>query len=68
MKKTFIDLRSKAEDNRVIRTYTFKGDVSVIIVTLNDILIIEHEYHKEHHLKLDSGESISIRNWGENVR
>lgn len=66
MARVFIDVRDKAQNNKVVRTYVFKGDTSVIITGLNRIMIIEHENKggKNTYLDLAETEVISVRNWG----
>ena len=66
MARVFIDVRDKAQENKVVKTYVFHGDTSVIVTALKRIMIIEHEVRGGHTIYIDLGETevISVRNWG----
>ena len=67
MRKTFIDIRDKeAENNAIVKTYVFNGDVSVMGVSNNRLMIIEHEIKggKTTYVDLTETQIFSVRNWG----
>lgn len=65
MKRTYIDIRDKSQNNKLTKTYIYKNDVSVIVTSINRIMIIEHEQdHKTSFIDLTENETFSVRNWG----
>lgn len=61
MKTTFIDIRQKC---KIIKTYKFKGDVSVMVGS-HIVTVLEHDNgHYKTDIDLKSDETISVRNWG----
>ena len=64
MKKTFIDIRDR-KSAKVKKTIIFKGDVSIIVSNMKELLIIEHENNqKSNNIDLQEDEAFSVRNWG----
>ena len=66
MARVFIDIWDKAQENKVVKTYVFHGDTSVIVTALKRIMVIEHEIRGGHTTYIDLNETkvISVRNWG----
>ena len=65
MKRLYIDIRDKAQNNKIVRTYIYKVDTSIIVTSLQRLMIIEHERNsKTTYIDLSDTEVFSVRNWG----
>ena len=65
MKRTFIDIRDRDQNCKIIKTYKFRGDVSIIVVSLKSFQVIELENsNKTTTIELEDNHAFSVRNWG----
>ena len=61
----YIDIRDKKQAGKIVRTYKFSRDVSLIVTSMDSILVIEHtKIQKNTIIHLSADEGFSVRNWG----
>lgn len=64
MKKTYFRIRD-IKSGQIVKTLIFKGDVSIIVTSMNLITVIEHESdQKTTPIKLTEDQAFSVANWG----
>lgn len=64
MKKTYFIIRD-LKAGKIIQTLTFKGDVSIIVTSMQLISVIEHDNNQNTiRIKLTDDQSFTVRNWG----
>lgn len=67
MARLYIDIRDRSQSGKVIKTYIFRGDASLIVTNMKRIEVIEHEKKsksKSTYIDLEDSHAFSVRNWG----
>ena len=65
MARLYIDIRDRSQSGKVIKTYIFRGDASLIVTNMKRIEVIEHEKKsKSTYIDLEENHAFSVRNWG----
>ena len=65
MKRTYIDIRDRNKSGQVVKTHIFRGDVSLIVVSMRQIEVIEMEKDaRSTVISLEENHAFSVRNWG----